>query len=141
MSFLTRVVVFWIVVIAAISMLRLFPGSLIARVVFSRQGPLPRRGEARSRYMLRWAGYWGSWVLQAAVVFAGCALAASWFSLLADSLWFLAFWIVVVPVLAAVAFFAGLVALVASTKARVVGPDPVHARTIEAREAETFLER
>ena len=128
MSFLARVIVFWLIVIAAIHMLRLFPESLPARIVFSPQGPAPLRGEARSRYLLRWAGYWASWTLQAALAFAACWLAATWFPSLAESLWFLAFWMVVIPVLAAVAFVAGLIALIASAKSRIVGPDPVHAR-------------
>ena len=128
-------------VIAAISVLRLFPDSFTARVAFSRQGPRPRSGEARSRYMLRWAGYWGSWVGQCALVFAACSLAASWLPEPAESLWFLAFRVVVVPALGAVAAFAALVALAASTKAKVVGPDPVMTRVVQARKVETSLER
>lgn len=141
MPFLTHVVVFWALVIAAISILRLFPGSLTARALFSRQGPQPRGGASRSDYMLRWAGYWGSWVGQCVLVFSACWLVASWRPELAESLWFLVLWVVVVPALAAVASFAGLVALVASTKARVVGPNPVLRRETEAHEAQTSLER
>jgi hypothetical protein len=141
MSFLARVVVFWVVVIAAISILRLFPRSLVARVVFARQGPVPQRGEPRSRYMLRWARYWASWLAQCVAVFAACWLVTSWQPALADSLWFLALWVVVVPALAAAASFACLVALVAWAKARIVGPDPVHARVIEAGPAATSFER
>lgn len=141
MSFVTHVVVFWVLVIAAISILRLFPDSLTARVMFSHQGPKPQRGEPRSRYMLRWAGYWGGWVGQCALVFAACWLAASWHPELAEALWFLVFWVVVVPALAAVAAFAALFALVASTKAMVVGPDPISNRMMEAGEVETSLER
>jgi hypothetical protein len=141
MSFLTHVVVFWVLVIAAISILRLFPSSFTARTLFSRQGPQPRAGEPHSRYLLRWAGYWGSWVGQCALVFGACWVLASWHPEVAESLWFLVFWVVVVPALAAVASFAGLVALVASTKARVVGPDPIRRHETGQRAAETSLER
>jgi len=141
MSYLTHVVVFWVLVIAAISILRLFPSSFTARVLFSRQGPELRGGEPRSRYLLRWAGYWGSWVGQCALVFGACWLVASWRPELAESLWFLVLRVVVVPALAAVAAFAGLVTLVASTKARVVGPDPVRRRETVAHEPEASLER
>lgn len=135
MSLPLRVIVFWLIVIAAIRLLQLFPQSLPARLAFSRQGPLPLRGEARSRYRLRWAAYWGSWTLQATLVFAACRLAASWLPSLAESLWFLAFWIAVVPALGAIAFVAGVAALAASAKSRIVGPDPVHLRTVEAHRA------
>jgi len=141
MSFVTHVVIFWVLVIAAISILRLFPDSFTARVMFSPQGPKPRSREARSHYMLRRAGYWGSWVGQCALVFAVCWLASFWRPELAEALWFLVFWVVVVPTLAAVAAFAALVALVASTKAMVVSPDPISCRMMEAGEAETSLER
>jgi hypothetical protein len=141
MSFVTHVVIFWVLVIAAISILRMFPDSFTARVVFSHQGPIPRRGEARSRYMLRWAGYWGSWVGQCAIVFAACWLAASWRPELRQALWFLVFWVVVVPALAGFAAFGALVALIASTKAMVVGPDPISRRMMQSGEAETSLER
>jgi len=135
MSFVTHVVIFWALVITVISILRLFPDSFIARVAFSRQGPKPRSREARSRYLLRWAGYWGSWIGQCALVFAVCWLAASWRTEISESLWFLVFWV------AAVAAFAALVALMASTKAMVVGPDPVMNGEMEADEVETSLER
>jgi hypothetical protein len=141
MSFVTHVVIFWALVIAAISLLRLFPESFTARVIFARQGPKARSGEARSRYMLRWAAYWGGWVGQCALVFAVCWLAASWRPEFTESLGFLVFWMVVVPALGAVAAFAALVALAVSTKAMVVGPDPVSSRVMEAGEAETSLER
>jgi len=133
MSFVTHIVIFWVAVIAAISILRLFPESFMARLVFSRQGPGPRGGEARSRYMLRWAGYWGSWIGQCALVFAACWLAASWRPELAESLWFLVFWVVVVPVLALVAAFASLFALVASTKAMIAAANDATTASAGAR--------
>src|SRR5262249_42092711 len=102
--------------------------------------PAPKSNEARSRYLLRWAAYWGSWVGQCVVVFAGCWLAAQWRPELAASLWLLALWVVVVPALAAMASVAGVGALVASTMARVVGPDPITNCGMETGEAETSLE-
>jgi hypothetical protein len=141
MSFLMRAVVFWMVVIGAIALLRLFPASLAARVVFAQQGPLPERGERRSRYLLRWAAYWGSWVAQCALVFAGCWVVAMQFPALSEALWFLVLWVAVVPVLAAVAALAGLVALARSAKAAALGPDPVHAGFVESEETARVLER
>jgi hypothetical protein len=141
MSFLTRVVVFWMIVIAAISMLRLFPDALPARLAFARLGPLPRDGEARSRYLMRWAGYWGSWGAQCVLVTAVCAFLASRVPALAGALWFLALWAVVVPALAAIASLGCLAALVAAVKARVLGPDPVRSVATQAGEAQASLER
>jgi hypothetical protein len=138
---LTRIVVFWMVVIAAISMLRLFPDSLLARLAFARLGPLPRWGEARSRYLLRWAGFWGSWLAQCGLVVALCWFLASSVSALAESLWFLALWSVVVPALGMIAFSSGLVALGAAAKARLLGPDPVRSSAPEAPEGQASLER
>jgi len=141
MSFLTHAVVFWMVVIGAIALLRLFPDSLPSRLVFAEQGPAPRRGDRRSRYLLRWAAYWWSWVAQCALVFAGCWLAATQVPALAGALWFLVLWLVVVPVLAAIAALAGIVVLVASAKAALIGPDAVHAGIVESDASERFLER
>jgi hypothetical protein len=141
MSFLTRIVVFWMIVIAVISMLRLFSDTLPARLAFARLGPLPRDGEARSRYLVRWAGYCGSWVGQCAIVMAACGFLASRFTALGESLWFLALWAVVVPALAAIASLGCLAALVTAAKARVLGPDPVRAVATQAGEARASLGR
>jgi len=141
MSFLTRIVVFWMIVIAAISMLRLFPDSLPARLAFGRLGPLPHGNEAHSRYLMRWAAYWGSWVAQSALVMAACGFLASRVVALGESLWFLALWAVVVPALAAIASLGCLAALLGAAKARVLGPDPVRAAAAPAGEARAFRER
>jgi hypothetical protein len=141
MSFLTRIVVFWMFVIAAISMLRLFPDSLPARLAFARLGPLPRRDESRSGYLLRWAGYWGSWVAQCTLVATVCWFLSSRVPALAESMWFLALWAVVVPTLAAFASLSGLAVLAAAAKARLLGPDPPYLRVLETAEAEASLER
>lgn len=141
MSFLTRIVVFWMFVIAAISMLRLFPDTLPARLAFARLGPLPHGGEARSRYLVRWAAYWGSWVVQCALVMAACGLLASRVPALGESLWFLALWAVVAPALAAIASLGCLAALLVAVKARVLGPDPIRAPATQAGEARAFQER
>ncbi|HSS70121.1 MAG TPA: hypothetical protein VLQ46_05645 [Casimicrobiaceae bacterium] len=141
MSFLTRIVVFWMIVIATISMLRLFRDTLPARLAFARLGPLPHGGEARSRYLLRWAAYWGSWVAQCALVMAACGFLGSRVAGLGESLWFLVLWAVVVPALAAIASLGCLAALLAAVKARWLGPDPVLAPAAQAGEVRAFLER
>ena len=134
MSFLTRIVVFWMFVIAAISMLRLFPDTLPARLAFAHLGPLPHGGEARSRYLMRWAAYWGSWVAQCALVMAACGFLGSRVPALGESLWFLALWAVVAPALAAIASLGCVGALLGAAKARVLGPDPRRAPAAQARE-------
>lgn len=141
MSFLMRIVVFWMFVIAAISMLRLFPDSLPARLAFARLGPLPRRDESHSGYLLRWAGYWGSWVAQCALVAAACWFLSSRVPALAESLWFLALWIVVIPTLAVIASLSGLAVLAAAAKVKLLGPDPVYLRVPETAGAQASLER
>jgi hypothetical protein len=141
MLFLARVVIFWVVVIGAISLLRLFPQLLLTRVLFAEQGPLLRRGEARSRYLLRWAAYWASWVLQCALVFGAGFVLAWQLPALGEALWFTALWLVVVPALGAIALLAGLAALAASGMAKMIGPDPVHTDAVQAREVGTSFER
>src|SRR5271166_2266221 len=94
---------FWAVVFAAIWLLARFPESWPGRILFARQGPLPVRGEARSRYLLRWAAYDASWFAQATFV-----LLIGWeaFSIdpsIAQALFFQVFCLAVVPFLAAVA--------------------------------------
>jgi len=141
MSFLARVVVFWVIVVAAISLLRLFPQLILTRVLFAEQGPQPRRGEARSAYLLRWAAYWASWLLQCALVSGAGLVLARQLPALGEALWFTVLWLVVVPALGAIAALAGFAALAASVKAKTIGPDPVHAHAMPAGEVGTSLER
>jgi len=141
MPFLARVVIFWVIVIAAISLLRLYPHSLPARLLFSEHGPQPRRGEPCSRYMLRRAAYWAGWVLQCAFVSGAGFVLARQVPMLADALWFTVLWLVVVPALGTIASLAGLAALAVWGKAKVIGPDPPHEYTLLAGQVGTSLER
>jgi hypothetical protein len=141
MTFLARVVIFWVIVIAAISLLRLFPQSLPGRLLFSEHGPRPCRGEARSRYMLRRATYWAGWVLQCAFVFGAGFVLAREIPALAEALWFTVLWLVVAPALGAIAVLCSLVALAASGMAKMIGPDPLHEYWLPAGQARTSLER
>jgi hypothetical protein len=118
-----EIAVFWAVVFVAICVLARFPDSLPGRIVFARQGPLPLRGEPRSRYLLRWALFAASWLVQALLV-----LAMGWEAMrldpsLSGSLFFQVFWIVVVPLLAVVALVVSLLALTASLWRRYVGAE------------------
>jgi hypothetical protein len=118
-----EIAVFWATVFVAICVLARFPDSWPGRIVFARQGPLPLRGEPRSRYLLRWALFAASWLVQALLV-----LAIGWEAMrldpsLSGSLFFQVFWIVVVPLLAGVALLVSLLALTASLWRRYVGAE------------------
>jgi hypothetical protein len=124
MPFLAKVVAFWIVVCAAIWLLKRIPDSLPARIAFARLGPSPLRGELRSLYLRRWAGCAGTWFAQALSILAAGWIALRWNTMLAESTSFLAFWAIVVPVLGGVAGVSALSALIASLWLRRFGPDP-----------------
>lgn len=115
--------VFWVIVFAAICTVARFPESWPGRILFAHQGPLPLRGELRSRYLLRWAAYAASWFAQAVVV-----LGIGWQLLrqdpsLADALFFKVFWLAVVPLLATVALLGSLAALSAALWRRYLGEE------------------
>ena len=63
-----EIALFWALVPVAICVLARFPESWPARILFARQGPLPIRGQPRSRYLLRWAAYAAGWFAQAMFV-------------------------------------------------------------------------
>jgi hypothetical protein len=118
-----EIAVFWAVVFVAICVLARFPDSWPGRILFARQGPQPLRGELRSHYLLRWALFAGGWLVQAMLV-----LAIGWEAMrldpsLSGSLFFQVFWMVVVPLLAAVALLVSLLALIASLWRRYVGAE------------------
>lgn len=118
---LVHIAAFWVVVVVAIRVAVCFPHSLPACILFSRLGPLPLRGEPQALYLLRCARFGGSWFLQAVVLFGAGWVALRWDASLADSLFFLVLWAVVVPLLGGVALVAALFARGRSVWARRFG--------------------
>ncbi len=108
---LLYIVVFWIVVVVTTRLATYFPDSLLARVLFMEFGPTPVRGESKSDYLLRCARFAGSWCIQAAALFVAGWMALRWEATLADSLYFLAIWAVVIPMLGSAALLISLCAL------------------------------
>jgi len=117
------IAVFWAVVLAGILVLARFPESWLGRILFARLGPLPIRGEVRSRYLLRWGLFGAGWFVQAILVLAIGAAALRLQPWLAESLYFLVFWAVVVPVLAAVALSGALLAMGVAAWRRYIGAE------------------
>lgn len=105
------IVAFWTVVVITTRLATYFPDSLLARVLFMHFGPAPLRGESRADYLLRCARFAGSWFVQAFGLFVAGWVALRWEATLADSLYFLALWAVVIPFLGAVALLVALCAL------------------------------
>ena len=105
------IVAFWIVVVVAMRLAVSFPKSLLARVFFTPFGPEPLRGEPRPDYLLRWARFGASWFAQSLVLFAAGWIALEWNPNLADSLFFLVLWAVVIPLLGGGSFVVSLYAL------------------------------
>src|ERR1700730_7330929 len=115
-----HIAAFWVVVVVAIRAAVCFPHSLLARVFFSHFGPVPMRGEAKSDYLLRCARFGGSWFMQAVFLFVLGWIALGREASLADSLYFLVLWAVIIPVLGGVALLASLWALVRLLRVRWV---------------------
>jgi hypothetical protein len=105
------IVAFWIVVVVAMRLAVSFPKSLLARVFFTPFGPEPLRGEPRSSYFLRCARFGASWFAQSLALFAIGWLALEWNASLANSLFFLVLWAVVIPALGGCALVVSLCAL------------------------------
>ena len=118
---LLHIAAFWVAMIVAIRVAVCFPGSLLARIFFSTFGPVPIRGEPKSAYLLRCARFGGSWFMQGAFLFVAGWVALKWDTSLADSLFFLVLWAVVIPVLGSVAFLASAWALAHSLWVRRFG--------------------
>jgi hypothetical protein len=106
-----EITLFWALVLVAICVLARFPDSWPGRILFARQGPLPIRGQPRSRYLLRWSAYAAGWFAQAMFVLGIGWAALRLDSSLADALFFQVFWMVVVPLLAAAGLLGSLLAL------------------------------
>lgn len=106
-----HIIVFWIVVIAAIRLCAWFPDSLPARALFARQGPVRGRGESDAAYRLRCARFHGGWLGQAALLFIVGAAARVWDTALGESLAFVVLWAVVIPALGTAAFVAATIDL------------------------------
>jgi hypothetical protein len=105
---------FWVAVVIAIRLAVCFPKSLLARILFSRHGPIPGPREARSAFSLRLARFYAGWTLQCTALFALGATALDHWPILVESLYLTVLFLVVIPVLGALACAA---ALLASTRA------------------------
>ena len=105
------IVAFWIVVVVAMRLAVSFPRSLLARVFFTEFGPEPVPGETKADYLLRCARFGGSWFLQSLALFAVGWVALYWQAALADSLYFMVLWAVIIPLLGGAALLVSLFAL------------------------------
>ena len=128
---LLHIAAFWVAMIVAIRVAVCLPRSLLARILFSRFGPVPIRDEPKSDYLLRCARFGGSWFMQAAFLFVVGWVALDWHAPLADSLYFLVLWAVTIPVLGGIALLASLWALTRSLWVRRFGD----ARSIRSAQA------
>ena len=105
------IVAFWIVVVVAMRLAVSFPRSLLARAFFTPFGPQPLRGEPKSDFLLRCAQFGASWFAQSLVLFAAGWIALAWNPQLAESLFFLVLWTVVIPLLGGSSLVVSLYAL------------------------------
>jgi len=125
MSFYAKLAAFWIAVYAALWLLSRFPNSAVGRLAFSWYGPAPAVGEAKSRYLWRWAVYAVSWLAQILVVFAVGVLLLWWWPWLEQEMVFMAFWSFALPLLAGTALLGAVLAVLGALKASLFGPNPV----------------
>lgn len=118
MSQTVHIVLFWIIVIAAIRVVVWFPDSLPARILFARQGPVRGRGESDADFLLRCARFHGGWFAQAALLFVAGWAAQAWNPAFAESLPFMVLWAAVIPALGTFALASAAVDLGRSIVAR-----------------------
>jgi hypothetical protein len=118
-----EIAVFWVVVFVAICVLARFPDSWPGRILFARQPRRIRSARTEACGLLRWALFAVELLFQVLLV-----LGMGWEAIRLDSwlsglLFFQVFWMVVVPLLAAVALLVSLLALTASLWRRYVGAE------------------
>ncbi len=135
MSFYTKIALFYIFIYTSVRLLSRFPKSLISRLAFSRYGPLPKFGELKSHYLLRWSLYALSWLMQLLVIFACGYSAKYWYPMLQYENWYLGFWFFALPLLGMVALLGALLAAIMALKAKTTGPNPTYS---EYDDSESF---
>lgn len=108
---LLYIVVFWTVVVVTTRLATYFPDSLLARVLFMHFGPTPIPGESKAGYLSRCVRFAGNWFAQALLLWTAGWAALQWDPTLADSLYFLALWAVVIPLIGSAALLVSLYAL------------------------------
>lgn len=112
---LLHIAAFWLVLVVAIRLAVCFTHSLLARVLFSRHGPVRMRGEPQIGYLVRCARFHASWFAQAAFLFVAGWVALRWNASLSESLFFLVLLAVVIPALGCSALLAALFAFARSS--------------------------
>jgi len=105
------IVAFWIVVVVAMRLAVSSPRSLLARIFFTPFGPEPLGGESRLAFLLRCARFGESWFAQSLALFAAGWLVQLSLPAVADSLFFVVLWAVVIPVIGACALVVSLYSL------------------------------
>jgi hypothetical protein len=124
MSFYVKLSVFCTLVYSAIWLFSRFPNSHISRIAFSWHGPIPKFGELKSHYLLRWCLYALGWLAQVAFLFA-CGYFAVWVHPpLAETVPFLVFWAFALPLFGGIALLGALIAAASALKAKAIGPNP-----------------
>ena len=117
-----KLIIFWALLLGAISLLFVFPRSRIAQFVFTWQGPAPRVGETLGRY------YWRRclWVLllvgQAVALLFGLALLLRWQPKLQGTS--LEIFAMVMPLIAFLLILSASWYPLRAAKARWLGPNP-----------------
>jgi hypothetical protein len=111
---IVHIAAFWVVVIVSIRLAVCFPRSLLARVFFSRIGPVRVRDELEADYLLRWARFGMSCFAQSALLFVSGWATLQLEATLFDSLVFAVLWVVVIPLLGVGALLVAVVALARS---------------------------
>jgi hypothetical protein len=121
-----RIITFFAVLLVALWLIRLFPGSIFSRIAFSWIGPVPLDGETWGRYQVRWAFYALDWLGQLAILLLLLIVAAYFFPSIQEKQVFLVFAAFALPMGAVMALVAALTYFIKAAKARYVGPNPVY---------------
>lgn len=119
-----KIALFWVIVTIVVAILRRHPNSLIFRVAFSWNGPIPIIGEPRSTYYLRRALFalkWLFFLLLVGTIFFGTAYI---FKSISESEGYMVVSLFVFVIGIGMALLGFFFALLASAKARLIGPNP-----------------
>lgn len=119
-----KIALFWVIVFIGVTILRRHPHSLISRVAFTWNGPMPIIGEPRSTYNVRRAFFALKWLfvllLIASLVFGAAAISTT----ISESESFMIVSLFVFTIGIGMATLGFILALLGAAKARFIGPNP-----------------
>jgi len=124
MSFEEKLITFCILIYIAIWLSHKYPNASLSKLASSWHGPIPRKNERLSSFLLRQSTHAFSWVLQIAFIITGLLLLELWLPELNQSNFYIAS-IFSTFLLGGTFLLATLVYFFQAIKQRWIGPNPL----------------